>query len=159
MKGAATPATEFLARHGVAYTEHFYDYVEHGGTGVSSSALGVPEHDVVKTLIMETDKGEPLVVLMHGDKEVSTKQLARTLGVKSVGPCDVAKTERLTGYSVGGISPFGVRQRMPVYVEKTILDLPKIYINGGKRGFLVEIDPRLVVKELRATPVEVSVGS
>jgi Cys-tRNA(Pro) deacylase len=154
-----TAAVRFLRDRKIEFVPHLYDYQEHGGTARASALLGVPERAVVKTLVMETNLQKPLVILMHGDREVSTKQLARALAVKTVEPCAMARTERITGYSVGGISPFGMRQRVPVYVEKTILDLPRIYINGGKRGFLVEIDPRLVVRELGGTPVEVSVGS
>ena len=132
-----TPATEFLAKNGVAYTEHYYEYVEHGGTGVSSSALGVPEHEVVKTLIMETDKGDPLVVLMHGDRKVSTRELARIAGVKRIFPSRPEAAQRHSGYLVGGTSPFGTRKRMPVYLERSVLGLPRIYINGGRRGYLL----------------------
>ena len=132
-----TPATEFLARHGVAYTEHFYEYVERGGTGVSSTALGVPEHDVVKTLVMETDKGDPLIVLMHGDRKVSTKELARIAGVKRIFPCRPEAAQRHSGYLVGGTSPFGTRKHMPIYLERSVLALARIYINGGRRGYLL----------------------
>jgi Cys-tRNA(Pro) deacylase len=132
-----TPATEFLASHGVSYTEHHFEYVEHGGTGASSSALGVPEHEVVKTLIMETDKGDPLVVLMHGDRKVSTKELARMAGVKRIFPSRPEVAQRHSGYLIGGTSPFGTRKRMPVYLERSVLDLPHIYINGGRRGYLL----------------------
>ena len=132
-----TPATEFLAGHGVAYTEHHFEYVEHGGTGASSSALGVPEHEVVKTLIMETDKGDPLVVLMHGDRKVSTKELARVAGVKRISPSRPEAAQRHSGYLIGGTSPFGTRKRMPIYLERSVLDLPRIYINGGRRGYLL----------------------
>ena len=153
MKGAATPATELLAREGVEYTEHHYEYVEHGGTSVSSSALGVPEHHVVKTLVMETDRGDPLIVLMHGDRKVSTKELARVAGVKRVFPCKPEVAQRHSGYLVGGTSPFGTRKAMPVYIEETILALPKIAINGGRRGYLVGIAPRVCVQLLDAKPV------
>ena len=132
-----TPATEFLDKHGVAYTEHHFEYVEHGGTGASSSALGVPEHEVVKTLIMETDKGDPLVVLMHGDRKVSTKELARLAGAKRIFPSRPEAAQRHSGYLIGGTSPFGTRKRMPVYLERTVLGLPRIYINGGRRGYLL----------------------
>src|SRR5919206_1469593 len=151
-----TPAVRLLREKGVAFEPHLYDYVERGGTRRSAEELGVDEHAVVKTLVMETDARKPLVVLMHGDREVSTKQLARTLNVKSVQPCDPAAAQKHTGYLVGGTSPFGTRLRLPVYVERTIFALPRIYINGGKRGFLVEIAPH-VLREL--LPVEeVSVG-
>jgi Cys-tRNA(Pro) deacylase len=153
---AATPATELLVSQGVAYTEHHYDYVEHGGTSVSSSALGVPEHEVVKTLVMETDRGEPLVVLMHGDRKVSTKELARVAGAKRVFPCKPEDATRHSGYLVGGCSPFGTRKRMPVYMEKSILALPRIYINGGRRGYLLGMPPAEVVRVL--APVLVEVG-
>ena len=155
-KHAGTPATQFLARHGAAYTEHEYDYVEHGGTAVSSAALGVPEHEVVKTLVMENDKGEPLVVLMHGDRKVSTKELARVAGAKRVFPCKQEDATRHSGYLVGGCSPFGTRKRMPVYMERSILDLPRLYINGGRRGYLLGMEPALVERLL--TPVLVDVG-
>jgi len=150
-----TSGVRFLRQRKVDFTPRLYDYQEHGGTARASQLLGVAEHAVVKTLVMETSERKPLIILMHGDREVSTKQLARVLGVKSVGPCDGARAERLTGYSVGGISPFGTRQPMLVYVEKGILELPRILINGGKRGFLVEIDPGILVPELGATAVEV----
>ena len=155
-KHAATPATLFLARHGVAFTEHHYEYVEHGGTAVSSASLGVPEHEVVKTLVMETDKGEPLVVLMHGDRKVSTKDLARQIGAKSVAPCRPGAAQRHTGYMIGGTSPFGTKKKLPVYIEKTILDLPLIYINGGRRGFLVGVQPHEIMRVLQ--PKEVDCG-
>ena len=153
MKGAATPATELLARHGVAYTEHHYDYVEHGGTSVSSSALGVPEHEVVKTLVMETDKGDPLVVLMHGDRKVDTKALARAAGAKRVFPCRPEVAQRHSGYLVGGTSPFGTKKKMPVYVEASILELDSIYLNGGRRGDLVSLAPAVLGALLDAKPV------
>jgi Cys-tRNA(Pro) deacylase len=156
VKGAATPATEFLARHGVEYTEHFYDYVEHGGTGVSSSALGVPEHHVVKTLIMETDKGEPLVVLMHGDRKVSTKELARVARAKRIFPSRPEVAQRHSGYLVGGTSPFGTRKAMPVYLERSVLELPRIYINGGRRGYLLEMDPAVLMRVLSPILVDVA---
>lgn len=156
MKGASTPATEFLARHGVAYTEHHYEYVEHGGTAVSSSALGVPEHDVVKTLVMETDKGDPLVVLMHGDRKVATKELARVAGAKRVFPCRPEVAQRHSGYLVGGTSPFGTRKPMPVYLERSVLELPHIYINGGRRGYLLGMDPRELARVLAPVLVDVA---
>jgi Cys-tRNA(Pro) deacylase len=156
VKSAATPATAFLAHHGVAWTEHFYEYVEHGGTGVSSSALGVPEHEVVKTLIMETDQGDPLVVLMHGDRKVATKELARFAGAKRVFPCRPEVAQRHSGYLVGGTSPFGTRKAMPVYLERSVLDLPHIYINGGRRGYLLGMDPRELVRILSPVLVDVA---
>jgi len=150
-----TPATAFLKKEGVAYTEHVYEYVEHGGTRVSAAALGVDEHAVVKTLVMEDEAKRPLIVLMHGDREVSTKNLARQIGVKRVEPCGPEVAQRHSGYQLGGTSPFGTRNALPVYVEKTILELPKIYINGGRRGFLVGIDPNALARVLKATLVEV----
>lgn len=151
-----TPATQFLRKHGVAFSEHPYEYEEHGGTAVSSQALGVPEHDVVKTLVMQDDAARPLIVLMHGDCKVSTKNLARAIGCKSVEPCKPEVANRHTGFLVGGTSPFGTRKQMPVYVEKSILDLPRIYINGGRRGYLVSIDPAELVRVLGPKPVEVA---
>lgn len=156
MKGASTPATEFLARHGVDFTEHQYEYVEHGGTAVSSSALGVPEHHVVKTLVMETDKGEPLVVLMHGDRKVATKELARAAGAKRVFPCKPEVAQRHSGYLVGGTSPFGTRRKMPVYLERSVLSLPRIYINGGRRGYLLGMEPGVLTRVLSPVLVEVA---
>ena len=150
-----TPATAFLKKEGVAYTEHVYEYVEHGGTRVSAAALGVDEHAVVKTLVMEDEAKRPLIVLMHGDREVSTKNLARQIGVKRVEPCGPEVAQRHSGYQVGGTSPFGTRKALPIYVEKTILELPKIYINGGRRGFLVGIDPNALARVLKTTLVEV----
>jgi Cys-tRNA(Pro) deacylase len=140
-KRAATPATLFLDRQGVRYTEHFYEYVEHGGTAVSSSALGVPEHHVVKTLVMETDRGDPLIVLMHGDRKVATKELARVAGAKRVFPCRPETAQRHSGYLVGGTTPFATRKPMPVYLERSVLELPTIYINGGRRGYLLGMPP------------------
>lgn len=153
-----TPATAFLKKHAVAFTPHPYPYVERGGTRASSEALGVPEHAVVKTLVMEDEDRSPLVVLMHGDLEVSTKNLARQIGKKRVEPCKPDVAERHSGYQVGGTSPFGLRKAMPVYVEATILTLDRIYINGGRRGFLVAIDPRELVRVVAATPVEVGLA-
>ena len=151
-----TPAQAVLQKNRVNYTEHPYDYVEHGGTKVSAERLGVDEHAVVKTLVMEDEDKKPLVVLMHGDREVSTKNLARQIGKKRVEPCKPEVAERHSGYQVGGTSPFGLRKPMPVYVERTILDLPRIYINGGKRGFLVGIDPQELVRVVGAKAVEVA---
>jgi Cys-tRNA(Pro) deacylase len=152
-----TPATVFLKKHGVAYSEHVYEYVEHGGTRVSAQALGVYEHHVVKTLVMEDESKRPLIVLMHGDRDVSTKNLARQAGVKRVEPCQPEVAQRHSGYQIGGTSPFATRKPMPVYVERSILDLPKIYINGGRRGFLVGIDPRELARVLKVTRVEAAV--
>ena len=149
-----TPATQFLRRQGVPYTEHAYHYVEHGGTGQSALQLGVPEHQVVKTLVMEDDRARPLLVLMHGDRQVSTKNLARQIGVKSVGPCKPEVAQRHSGYLIGGTSPFGTRKPMPVYVEASILALPRICINGGRRGFLVGLDPTQLSRLLDAHPVQ-----
>jgi Cys-tRNA(Pro) deacylase len=157
MKTTATPATEFLAREGVAFTEHYYDYVEHGGTGVSSSALGVPEHDVVKTLVMETEKGDPLVVLMHGDRKVSTKELARVAGVKRIFPCKPEVAQRHSGFLVGGTSPFGTRRKMPVYLERSVLELPRIFINGGRRGYLLGMESAEIVRVLAPVLVDVAI--
>ena len=151
----ATSAVHELRRHKIPFTEHPYRYEEHGGTRVSSRELGVPEHSVIKTLVMEDDQQKPLIVLMHGDREVSTKALARQIGVKSVEPCRPDVAERHTGYTVGGTSPFGTRKRLPVYVERTVLDLEVVYVNGGRRGFLVRISPKAFVAVLGATPVEV----
>ena len=148
-----TPATQRLRRSGVAFSEHVYEYVEHGGTAESARQLGVDEHAVVKTLVMQNEKGDPLIVLMHGDRQVSTKNLARAIGTKSVEPCTPEAAERASGYQVGGTSPFATRKAMPVYVEATILDLPRIHINGGRRGYLVGISPRVLVDLLAATPV------
>ena len=148
-----TPATQRLRRAGVAFSEHVYTYLEHGGTAESARQLGVDEHAVVKTLVMQNEKGAPLIVLMHGDKQVSTKGLARAIGTKSVEPCTPDAAERASGYQVGGTSPFATRKAMPVYVESTILELGRIFINGGRRGYLVGIAPRVLVDLLGATPV------
>ena len=152
-----TPAVRLLREKRVAFEPRLYDYVEHGGTRHSAEALGVDEHAVVKTLVMETDAHKPFIVLMHGDREVSTKQLARVLGVKSVHPCDFAQAQKHTGYLVGGTSPFGTRARLPVYAERTIFELPVIYINGGKRGFLVGIEPQVLRDVLKVEEVEVAI--
>ncbi len=157
MKHAGTPATQFLKKNGVDYTEHEYEYVEHGGTSVSSSALGVDEHHVVNTLIMENDKGDPMVVLMHGDRKVSTKELARAAGAKRVFPCKPEVAQRHSGYLVGGTSPFGTRRRMPVYLERSVLELPRIYINGGRRGYLLGMDPAVLTRVLAPTLVDVAI--
>lgn len=149
-----TPATQWLKAHGVAYTEHVYDYVDHGGTAESARQLGWPEHEVVKTLVMQDDKAEPLIVLMHGDKQVSTKNLARGIGVKSVEACKPEVAQRHSGYLVGGTSPFGTRKAMPVYVEASVLALQKILINGGRRGYLVGLSPEVLRGQLGAVPVQ-----
>jgi Cys-tRNA(Pro) deacylase len=151
-----TPATEFLAQHGVPYTEHVYEYVEHGGTAVSAQALGVPERAVVKTLVMQDEQGKPLIVLMHGDRKVSTKNLARQAGRKSIEPCKPEVAQRHSGYQVGGTSPFGTRKPLPVYMERSIAALPAVYINGGRRGFLVRIDPNILVDLLKPKLVDVA---
>lgn len=148
-----TPATQMLRAHGVAFTGHAYDYVEHGGTHESARQLGLDEHAVVKTLIMQDQDAQPLVVLMHGDCTVSTKNLARAIGAKHVQPCEPEVAQRHSGYQVGGTSPFGVRKAMPVYLEESILQLPLIAINGGRRGYLVTIDPQVCVRLLGARPV------
>lgn len=152
-----TQAVRLLRDKKIAFTPHLYDYEEKGGTRRSAEELGVDEHAVVKTLVMEDDARRALIVLMHGDREVSTKQLARTLGVKSVHPCDPNMAQKQTGYLVGGTSPFGTRAKLPVYVEKTIFDLPRIYINGGKRGFLVSLEPNVLREVLPVTEVEVAI--
>ena len=156
MKGAATPATAFLAGKGVEYTEHSFEYVEHGGTGHSSVSLGVPEHAVVKTLVMEDEKGDPLIVLMHGDRKVSTKELARQAGVKRISPCKPEVATRHSGYLIGGTSPFGTRKRMPIYLERSVLDLATIYINGGRRGYLLGMAPVELTRVLSPILVDVA---
>ncbi|GAB4124188.1 MAG: Cys-tRNA(Pro) deacylase [Rubrivivax sp.] len=149
-----TPATQWLRRARVVFSEHPYVYVEHGGTAESARQLGVPEHEVVKTLVMQDEKAQPLVVLMHGDRQVSTKALARQIRAKSVEPCKPEVAQRHSGYQVGGTSPFGLRKAMPVYVEASVLALPRILINGGRRGFLVGLEPRVLTEVLGARPVE-----
>jgi Cys-tRNA(Pro) deacylase len=150
---SATPATDWLRAHGIAFTEHPYDYVEHGGTAESARQLGVDEHAVVKTLVMQDDKAEPLIVLMHGDRQVSTKNLARAIAVKSVEPCKPEAAQRHSGYLVGGTSPFGTRKAMRVFVEASVLELPRVYINGGRRGYLVGIAPQVLLRPLGAQAV------
>ncbi|AIO67543.1 aminoacyl-tRNA deacylase [Burkholderia oklahomensis] len=149
-----TPATQFLRRHGVAFGEHVYDYVDHGGTSESARQLGIDEHVVVKTLVMEDEHAKPLIILMHGDRTVSTKNLARQIGAKRVEPCKPEVANRHSGYLVGGTSPFGTKKAMPVYVESTILDLPSIYLNGGRRGYLVSVAPAALTTFLDARPVQ-----
>ena len=149
-----TPATKFLKANKVPYSNHLYAYEEHGGTKVSARELNVDEHAVVKTLVMEDENAKPLIVLMHGDRKVSTKNLARQIGAKSVAPCTPEVANRHSGYLVGGTSPFGTRRAMPVYIEDTILQLPRIAINGGRRGFLVQLDPQVCVQLLGAKPVQ-----
>ena len=148
-----TPATACLREHGVPFSEHVYDYVEHGGTAESSRQLGVDEHSVVKTLVMQGEDAKPLIILMHGDREVSLKNLARQIGAKRVEPSKPEVAERHTGYRVGGTSPFGTRKALGIFVERSVLSLPLIYINGGRRGYLVGIDPRVLVDLLKAQPV------
>lgn len=154
--GPETPATKFLRQHNAVYSNHLYAYEEYGGTKVCSRELGVDEHSVVKTLIMEDESGKPLIVLMHGDCQVSTKELARQIGCKKIEPCKPEAANRHTGFLVGGTSPFGTKKKMPVYIEKTILDLPQTYINGGRRGYLVGIEPRELMRLLDPRIVEVA---
>jgi Cys-tRNA(Pro) deacylase len=151
---SASPATQWLRARGVAFTEHPYDYVEHGGTAESARQLGVDEHHVVKTLVMQDEAAQPLVVLMHGDRQVSTKALARQTGRKKVEPCAPEVAQRHSGYQVGGTSPFGLRKALPVYVEAGVLALPRIYINGGRRGYLVGIAPAVLTEVLGAQPMQ-----
>ncbi len=152
-----TPATQVLRAAGVVFSEHVYDYVEHGGTAESARALGWPEHAVVKTLVMQNERAEPLIVLMHGDKQVSTKNLARSIGAKSVEPCKPEVALRHSGYQVGGTSPFGLRKPLPVYVEASVLDLPTLLINGGRRGYLLGLAPAVLVALLGAKPVQCAI--
>jgi Cys-tRNA(Pro) deacylase len=151
-------AIRALRAAGVAFVPHLYPYEPRGGTRASSEALGVAEHSVVKTLIFENERGEPLCILMHGDREVSVKQLARVIGTRSVAPCAPEVADRHSGYQVGGTSPFGLRRAMPIYMQSTILDLSRIYVNGGARGFLVEIDPRDAQRVLAPVLVDVAIG-
>jgi len=153
VKVSETPATRVLRSHGVGYTEHVYDYVDHGGTAESARQLGVDEHAVVKTLVMQTDRGDPFIVLMHGDRNVVTRELARAIGVKSVQPCTPADAQRHSGYMVGGTSPFGTRKPLPVYVEASVFELPRVLINGGRRGYLIGIAPDVLGTLLGARPV------
>jgi Cys-tRNA(Pro) deacylase len=153
---ADTRATVFLKESGVTFTEHAYEYVEHGGTEVSARALGVSEHEVVKTLVMQDEDAKPLIVLMHGDRKVSTKNLARQAGKKRIEPCKPEVAQRHSGYQVGGTSPFGTRKRLLVFMERSILDLPRVYINGGRRGFLVRIKSEELQRVLEPTLVEVA---
>ena len=149
-----TPATQMLRQHQVAFTEHPYDYVEHGGTAESARQLGLDEHTVVKTLVMQDQDAKPLIILMHGDRQVSTKNLARQIGAKKVEPCRPEVAQRHSGYLVGGTSPFGLRKAMPVHVESSILALERIWINGGRRGFLVGLAPTVLTEVLGARPVQ-----
>lgn len=151
-----TPATRFLRQHQIPFSTHLYAYEDHGGTKVSSRELNVAEHAVVKTLVMENESRQPLIILMHGDRKVSTKELARQAGHKQIAPCDPTVAQRHTGYMVGGTSPFGTRKAMPLFMERSILDLPLIYINGGKRGFLVGVHPHDILRILKPTVVTVA---
>ena len=156
-KTPVTPAIRALKAAGATYTDHLYTYEEKGGTAVSARELGLDEHSVVKTLVMEDERKSPLIVLMHGDRQVSTKELARVIGVKTVAPCSPDTANRHSGYQVGGTSPFGTRKEMPVYLEESILALSKVYLNGGKRGYLVGLDPQEVVRLLKPTLVKVGI--
>jgi Cys-tRNA(Pro) deacylase len=153
---ANTPAVAVLQKAGVPFTEHEFEYLEHGGTAHSSSSMGVPEHHVIKTLVMENERAEPLIVLMHGDRKVSTKELARQAGMKRIAPCKPEVATRHSGYLIGGTSPFGTRKRMPIFLERTVLGLPRIYINGGRRGYLLGMEPGELVRVLSPTLVEVA---
>jgi Cys-tRNA(Pro) deacylase len=152
-----TAAIRVLREARVAFTPHLYDWEPRGGTRHSAASLGVDEHQVIKTLVMEDEEKRPLVVLMHGDHEVSTKALARQLGVKTIQPCEPAVADRHSGYQVGGTSPFGTRRAMPIYMQASIAELPVLYINGGKRGFLVEMTPAELVRVLSPTPVNAAI--
>ena len=154
-----TPATQMLRAAGVAFSEHVYDYVEHGGTAESARQLGVAEHAVVKTLVMQDEREQPLIVLMHGDRQVSTKNLARAMGAKAVEPCKPEVAQRHSGYLVGGTSPFGTRKAMPVYVQASVLELPQILINGGRRGYLLRLTPAVLVELLGAKPVDCALSA
>ena len=149
-----TPATQFLRKHGVAFKEMVYEWAERGGAQHSAQALGLDAFAVVKTLVMQDQDGKPLIVLMHGNCNVSTKNLARQIAAKQVSPCPVEVAQRHSGYLVGGTSPFGLRRAMPVFIERTILSLPRIAINGGRRGYLLELDPQVCIKLLQAVPVD-----
>ncbi|HEU4353048.1 MAG TPA: aminoacyl-tRNA deacylase [Burkholderiales bacterium] len=153
-----TPATEYLSLKGISFSEHTYGYVEHGGTEVPSRALNVPEHHIVKTLVMEDEARKPLIVLMHGDRKVSTKNLARQAGCKSIEPCKPEVAHRHTGYLVGGTSPFGTRKQLPVFAERSILGLGEIYINGGRRGLLLNIRPADLGAVLAVTWVDAALS-
>jgi len=157
-KAPVTAAVRALRAAKVDFSDHLYDYEEHGGTAVSARELGVDEHAVIKTLIMEDDAKNPLIILMHGDLKVSTKELARAIGVKSVSPCSPDTAHRHSGYMIGGTSPFGTRKEMPVYLERSILDLDRIYINGGKRGYLVGIKPDDVMRIVNTVTVQVGIA-
>jgi len=156
-KTPVTPAVRELRAAGVTFTDHLYEYEEKGGTAVSARELGVDEHAVVKTLVMEDEQRQPLIVLMHGDRQVSTKELARQLGRKAIQPCTPEVANRHTGYLVGGTSPFGTRKQLPVYMERSILGLPRVFINGGKRGYLVGMTPADAARVLKPEPVNVAI--
>jgi len=156
-KAPSTPATRLMRERKLAYTEHLYRYEERGGTAVSARELGVDEHAVVKTLVMEDEAGVPLIVLQHGDREVSVKNLARQLGRKSIVPCKPEVAQRHSGYQVGGTSPLGTRKALPIFIERTVLELQIIYVNGGSRGFLVGVDPRALAALLGATPIDAAI--
>jgi Cys-tRNA(Pro) deacylase len=149
-----TPATAWLRSRGVSFSEHPYEYVEHGGTAVSAQSLGVNEHEVVKTLVMEDEAATPMIVLMHGDHSVSTKNLARQIGCKRIEPCRPDAAQRHSGYQVGGTSPFGTRKKLPVFVERSVLSLPRIYVNGGRRGYLIGLTPTVLTDMLGAIAVD-----
>ena len=154
-----TPATQFLKQNKVAYTEHTYDYVDHGGAGEAARQLGLDPHAVVKTLVMEDESAKPLIVVMHGDREVSTKNLARQIGAKKVAPCTPETAQKNSGYQVGGTSPFATRRKMPVWIEAGLLDYPSIYLNGGRRGYLISLAPGALVDLLQARPVQAALAS
>ena len=156
-KAPSTNATRILKGADIAYTEYFYRYQEHGGTAVSARELGVDEHTIIKTLVMEDERATPLIILMHGDREVSTKELARQIGAKSVQPCKPEVAHRHSGYLVGGTSPLGTKKALPIYAEASILDLPRIYLNGGSRGFLVGLNPKDLDKVLKVNRVSVAI--
>ncbi len=154
-KVPATPAYHFLRRAGVDFSRHSYRYIDHGGTAVAARELGVDEHLVIKTLVLETERQEPLLMLMPGDREVATKKLARACGCKKIGPCTPAAAHRHTGYQTGGISPCGTRKKLPVYHEESLASLAAVYVNGGRRGLLFRLDPRDLVRVLASVPVNV----
>lgn len=156
-KAPSTNATRLLKQQGVAFTEHLYRYMDKGGTTVSSRELGVPEHAIIKTLVFEDDRKQPFIILMHGDREVSTRELARQIGARSVQPCKPDVADKHSGYQVGGTSPFGTRKAMPVYAEATIFDLPRLFINGGSRGFLVGLEPADLERGLPLKRVSVAI--
>jgi Cys-tRNA(Pro) deacylase len=156
-KTPVTPAIRALREAGVSFSEHLYEYVEKGGTAATAAELGVPEHEVVKTLVFEDDNGRPFIVLMHGDRNVSTKELARQIGAKRSAPCTPEKAQKHSGYMVGGTSPFGTRTQLPVYIERSILSLPRLFINGGHRGFILEMSVQDLCRMVATTPVDVAI--